>query len=136
MARSAGQLHGGRGGRSGVPPSRRQGPRHVGRLPEGEDAGREREPPRRSARVATARRRSHGWAELEVLHPVGQQVPEVHAQVNSRVQSQGQKAPAYQDTRRGRKAPPYTSLRAWVVTTIVMVAGVIAAAQRPMPPAD
>ena len=32
VARSAGQLHGGRRGAAGVPPARREGPRRVGRL--------------------------------------------------------------------------------------------------------
>ena len=78
MARSARQLHG-RGRRAaGVPPARREGPRRLGRLHEGEDAGRERQPARRPARVAPARRRAHRRPELEVLHSVGEQVPQAH----------------------------------------------------------
>jgi lysophospholipase L1-like esterase len=47
---------------------------------------------------------------------------------------QGRKAPAY--TRQGRKAPACKCFRAWVVMTTVTMLGAIAAAQRPMPPAD
>ena len=54
VARSAGQLHGGGGRRSGVPAARRQGPRHLGRLQEGEDAGGQRRPARRAAGLAPA----------------------------------------------------------------------------------
>ena len=43
----------------------------IGRLPDREDAGGERRPARRPARLAAARRRPHRRPELEVLHPVG-----------------------------------------------------------------
>ena len=46
---------------------------------EGEDAGGERQHARRSARLASARRRPHRRSELEVLHSVGGQVPQAHA---------------------------------------------------------
>ena len=78
MARSARQLHGGGRGAAGVPAARRQGPRRLRRLHEGKDAGREREPARRSARVAPARRRAYRRPELEVFHSVGEQVPQTH----------------------------------------------------------
>ncbi len=63
----------------GVPPARREGPGRLGRLHEGEDAGGERQHARRPARLAPARRRAHRRPELEVLHPVGGQVPQAYA---------------------------------------------------------
>ena len=49
------------------------------RLQDGEDAGGQRRPARRPARLAAARRRPHRRPELEVLHPVGRQVPRAWA---------------------------------------------------------
>ena len=48
----------------------------IGRLPDREDAGGQRRPARRPARVAAARRRPHRRSQLEVLHPLGRQVPQ------------------------------------------------------------
>ena len=79
LARPAGQLHG-RGRRR--PVFRLLGAKDLGRsddydtekMPRGEHG-----PARRRARLASARRRAHRRPELEILHPVGRQVPRTHA---------------------------------------------------------